>query len=136
MSEYTHTSLSEGQQSALVEAFGQLSKRQHKGISVGSVLVVNDERVAGMARCARGWSPSRPSLRFGRGFEAAVRECSRLPAAAPPPSLPMRSDGPSSCVPRGASVACSAPCAFDAAGAQRLTFAAVKPTAARNPGVP
>lgn len=55
VSEYTHTSLSEGQQSALVEAFGLLSKRQHKGISVGSVLLVNDERVAGMARCARDW---------------------------------------------------------------------------------
>lgn len=51
VSEYTHTSLSAGQQSALVEAFGLLSKRQHNGISVGSVLLVNEERVAGMARC-------------------------------------------------------------------------------------
>lgn len=51
VSEYTHTSLSAGQQSALVEAFGLLSIRQHNGISVGSVLLVNEERVAGMARC-------------------------------------------------------------------------------------
>ncbi|CAM9962572.1 unnamed protein product, partial [Hapterophycus canaliculatus] len=50
VSEYTHTSLSAGQQASLVEAFGRLSKRQHKGISVGSVLLVNEERVAGMAR--------------------------------------------------------------------------------------
>lgn len=53
VSEYTHTSLSAGQQSALVEAFGLLTKRQHNGISVGTVLLVNEERVAGMARCAR-----------------------------------------------------------------------------------
>lgn len=45
-----HTSLSAGQQSALVEAFGLLAKRQHNGISVGTVLIVTDERVAGMAR--------------------------------------------------------------------------------------
>lgn len=50
VSEYTHTSLSEGQQSSLVEAFGSLEKRQHNGVSVGSVLLVNEERVAGMAR--------------------------------------------------------------------------------------
>lgn len=60
VSEYTHTSLSAGQQSALVEAFGLLAKRQHNGISVGSVLLVNEERVAGMARCA-------PSDGFARG---------------------------------------------------------------------
>lgn len=53
VSEYTHTSLSAGQQSSLVEAFRLLAKRQHNGISVGSVLLVNEERVAGMARCAR-----------------------------------------------------------------------------------
>ncbi|CAM9363713.1 unnamed protein product [Scytosiphon promiscuus] len=53
VSEYTHTSLSAGQQSSLVEAFRLLSKRQHKGISVGSVLLVNEERVAGMARVAQ-----------------------------------------------------------------------------------
>ncbi|CAM9685804.1 unnamed protein product, partial [Ectocarpus sp. 13 AM-2016] len=53
VSEYTHTSLSEGQQSSLVEAFGSLEKRQHKGVSVGSVLLVNEERVAGMARVAQ-----------------------------------------------------------------------------------
>lgn len=50
VSEYTHTSLSEGQQSSLVEAFGLLTKRQHNGVTVGSVLLVNEERVAGMAR--------------------------------------------------------------------------------------
>lgn len=50
VSEYTHTSLSEGQQASLVEAFGSLDKRQHNGVSVGSVLLVNEERVAGMAR--------------------------------------------------------------------------------------
>ncbi|CAN0251558.1 unnamed protein product, partial [Ectocarpus sp. 8 AP-2014] len=53
VSEYTHTSLSEGQQSSLVEAFGSLEKRQHNGVSVGSVLLVNEERVAGMARVAQ-----------------------------------------------------------------------------------
>ena len=55
VSEYTHTSLSAGQQSALVEAFGLLSIRQHNGISVGSVLLVNEERVAGMARYGMVW---------------------------------------------------------------------------------
>lgn len=54
VSEYTHTSLSAGQQSSLVEAFGLLAKRQHNGISVGSVLLVNNERVAGMARWVLG----------------------------------------------------------------------------------
>ncbi|CAM9144999.1 unnamed protein product [Ascophyllum nodosum] len=53
VSEYTHTSLSAGQQSALVQAIGLLRKRQHNGISVGSVLLFNDERVAGMARVAQ-----------------------------------------------------------------------------------
>eukprot|EP00903_Cladosiphon_okamuranus_P008796 g8425.t1 len=53
VSEYTHTSLSAGQQSSLVEAFRLLAKRRHNGISVGSVLLVNEERVAGMARVAQ-----------------------------------------------------------------------------------
>lgn len=52
VSEYTHTSLSAGQQSALVEAFGLLKKRWHNGVSVGSVLLVNSQRIAGMARSA------------------------------------------------------------------------------------
>lgn len=51
VSEYTHTSLSAAQQSALVEAFGLLLKRQHNGIRLGTVLLVTEERVAGMARC-------------------------------------------------------------------------------------
>lgn len=50
VSEYTHTSLSPQQQSALVEAFGLLEKTLHNGVSVGTVLLVSDERVAGMAR--------------------------------------------------------------------------------------
>ncbi|CAM9544216.1 unnamed protein product, partial [Discosporangium mesarthrocarpum] len=53
ISEYTHTSLSEAQRAALVEAFGSLDKREHNGVMLGKVLLWREERVAGMARVAQ-----------------------------------------------------------------------------------
>lgn len=74
VSEYTHTSLSPQQQSALVEAFGLIQKTEHNGVSVGTVLLAADERVAGMARFVESARMAGESVAFLTSLSAERRE--------------------------------------------------------------